>query len=179
MLTSDHLDGERLARGDVDQFDEAERQGDQVKGPQRQVARERQGSQRISIVLHRASRLLSQVYREALADSGVSLPDYRVLRALVYSGEPYVLHPAEIARACGQTKSTMTRRLDLLEDRRLIRRVCDPGHRARILIQLTTAGHDAWQDAHLYITRAEAQHLVCLDDHDKQELTRLLTALIG
>ena len=134
--------------------------------------------QRLTVILHRASRELAHIYRQALADSGVSLPDYQVLRALVYGGAPYLLHPGELARECGQTQSTMTHRLDLLEERALVRRRRDPSHRARVIIELTAAGKASWRDAQRSVARAEEGALNALDTRDKERLTALLASLI-
>jgi DNA-binding MarR family transcriptional regulator len=133
----------------------------------------------LTVILHRASRVLSHIYRQALADSGISLPDYQVLRALVNTGPPYALHPAEIARQCGQTKSTMTHRLDLLEQRQLVRRTSDPSHRARVLVELTPAGHDSWRAAQQLSAQAEEHAMASLADADKHQLTELLATLLA
>ena len=134
---------------------------------------------RLTVLLHRASRVLSRIYRQALADSGISYPDYQVLRALVYSGPPYTLHPAEIARQCGQTKSTMTHRLDLLEQRDLLRRTSDPSHRARVLVEITRAGLETWRSAQHDSAHAEEHALATLAEREKLQLTELLSAVLA
>lgn len=135
--------------------------------------------QRLTVVLHRASRVLSRAYRGALVGSEISFPDYQVLRALVFTGPPYSLHPAEIARECGQAKSTVTDRLDLLEERGLLRRTADPEHRSRVVVELTSQGHDIWRTAQRVAAQAEERALAMLSDGDKRQLTELLAAVVA
>ena len=133
--------------------------------------------QRVAIALHRASRGLSRAYRQAVGEFGISHPDYQVLRALVLSGKPYTLNPSQIARDCGQTQSTITARLESLEDRGLIRREPDPGNRVRVNVVLTEEGREVWQRAYASAASAERSVLAVLDDAELRTLDTLLSRL--
>jgi DNA-binding MarR family transcriptional regulator len=135
--------------------------------------------QRVTIALHRASRALSRTYRQALAETGISYPDYQVLRALALTGTPYTLNPSQIALECGQTQSTMTARLESLEDRGLVRREPDPRNRVRVNVVLTQRGHDTWQRAYASAAEAERSVLAVLDDVELRTLDTLLSRLEG
>jgi DNA-binding MarR family transcriptional regulator len=135
--------------------------------------------QRVTIALHRASRALSRSYRQALAETGVSYPDYQVLRALVLSGKPYTRNPSQIAQECGHTQSTITARIESLEERGLVRREPDPGSRVRVNVVLTQRGRETWKRAYEDAAEAERSALAVLDDADLRTLDTILSRLEG
>lgn len=135
--------------------------------------------ERVAIAMHRASRALSRSYRQAVAEFGISHPDYQVLRALVLTKAPHTLNPSQIAQECGQTQSTMTARLESLEDRGLVRREPDPGNRVRVNVVLTQRGRDTWQRACASAAKAERSVLAGLDDAELRTLDILLSRLEG
>ncbi len=94
-------------------------------------------------VLGRISRLAHLLQAEIepiFAAHGVTGGEFDVLAALRRAGRPYRLSPTELSRALIVTSGGMTKRLNALEDRGLIRRGSDPNDGRSSLVLLTSAG---------------------------------------
>ena len=100
-------------------------------------------------------QLVMKAFEASFKEVGVSDGEGRVLVVLRTSGPPYTLSPTQIASTCGCTSGGLTKRLDLLEKRDLVRRLPSPNDRRGLLIKLTSKGKDLadrWLDANVKIT---------------------------
>src|ERR671915_793928 len=94
-------------------------------------------------VIGRISRIASLVQRElerVFAEYGLAEGDFDVLATLRRSGAPYRLPAGELSRSTMVTTGGMTKRLDRLEARGLVRREADPRDRRGKKIALTDEG---------------------------------------
>jgi DNA-binding MarR family transcriptional regulator len=98
----------------------------------------------------RAARLvahLEQVGHLVLVDKGLDAGEFDVLSTLFRSGPPFTLTPTGLFRDLFISSSGMTKRLDKLETRGLIRRSPSPDDRRSLLVTLTLSGQDLAIDA--------------------------------
>jgi DNA-binding MarR family transcriptional regulator len=72
----------------------------------------------------------------------------------------------------------MTNRLDRLERAGLVRRLPDPDDRRGVLVELTKAGHQAWEDGLRAQAANEALIAAALTPGEKRELNGLLRRLM-
>lgn len=100
--------------------------------------------------LRRAARSVSRFYDEALADTGLKVAQFSLLRHLRRLDRPSI---SELAEAMGLDRSTLGRNLRVLEGDGLLRLTGGEDQRNR-LVELTPAGLDAvergtpaWEDA--------------------------------
>ena len=132
-------------------------------------------------VIGRISRVAALVERElegVFAGFGLSGGDFDVLATLRRAGAPHRLTPGELSRSTMITTGGMTKRLDRLEARGLIRRAPDPRDRRGKLIGLTTEGRalvDRAVEAHL---RNEERLLSSLSGPGREHLAALLRELL-
>jgi DNA-binding MarR family transcriptional regulator len=131
-------------------------------------------------VIGRISRLaqLLQVELEPIfAAHGVTGGEFDVLAALRRVGRPYRLTPTELSTALIITSGGMTKRLNALEGRGLIRREPDPTDRRSSAVSLTPEGKrlvEAILPEHV----ANEQRLLSeLSTKERVELARLLETL--
>lgn len=130
-------------------------------------------------VLPRLTRLSSAFNKGRLVDraakaAGPSLdrPAVGVLVSLLAAGEP--LRIGEIADRMQVVGPHVTRQVQILEKRRLVRRIADPLDRRASLIEPTEAGNEA---AHRYVTTLLGWFAEVLADwprQDREDLLRLL-----
>ena len=71
---------------------------------------------------------------------GLRSQDMRVLLALHRSGTPYALRPTDLFRSLLVTSGAITKQVDRLSERGLVRRTPDSDHGGGWLVQLTPAG---------------------------------------
>lgn len=88
--------------------------------------------------LARASLLLESLQQECLEPLGLTFVEYTVLRVL----DPGPLSPSKLAERALRTTGGMTKLLDRLQRRGLVRRVPDPSDRRGVLVELTDDGHE-------------------------------------
>jgi DNA-binding MarR family transcriptional regulator len=132
---------------------------------------------------------LGRVFRTAqLADAALAEPMRRMgleqgwfdlLAALRRAGAPYELNPTALRHATLLSSGGMTKRLDRLEEARLIERRPDPGDRRGTLVRLTRKGKtliDRAVEAHV---ANERRLLQALGKDEQRQLDRLLRALLG
>ncbi|MBH9337703.1 winged helix-turn-helix transcriptional regulator [Pseudomonas aeruginosa] len=100
--------------------------------------------------LRRAARSVSRFYDEALADTGLKVAQFSLLRHVRRLDRPSI---SELAEAMGLDRSTLGRNLRVLEGDGLLRLTGGEDQRNR-LVELTPAGLDAlergtpaWEDA--------------------------------
>src|SRR4051812_14953271 len=132
-------------------------------------------------VFGRISRLaaLLQHELEAVFDRyGLVRGDLDVLATLRGAGPPYRLTPGELTRATMVTTGGMTKRLDRLEARGLVRRDPDPTDRRGRLIGLTDQGRTLVDEVVQAELDNEERLLARLPTRDRERLARLLRSLL-
>jgi DNA-binding MarR family transcriptional regulator len=95
----------------------------------------------LAIYLRRLGRLIESEYeRMCQARFGMSAWDMRVLLALRRRGVPYAMRPTDLFEALLVTSGAVTKQVDRLERRRLVKRLPDPEHGGGFRVQLTPRG---------------------------------------
>ena len=93
------------------------------------------------IYLMRLGRILERIDdRRCRQTYGISGPEMRVLLALRRSGAPFARRPTDLYRAALVTSGAITKQVDRLAARELVRRLPDPKNSGGFLIQLTDKG---------------------------------------
>lgn len=120
------------------------------------------------VVRHSVSRLLEPL--------GVTLQQYNVLRIL-RGAAPEPLPTLDIAERMLERAPGITRLLDRLERRGLVRRVRCPEDRRRVLVSITTVGLELLGRAEGPLQRAHRDSLAMLRPAQLAALNRLLDAV--
>jgi DNA-binding MarR family transcriptional regulator len=95
----------------------------------------------LAIYLRRLGHLIESEYdRMCQARFGMSAHDMRVLLALRRVGPPHALRPTDLFEALLITSGAVTKQVDRLERRRLVKRLPDPAHGGGFRVQLTPRG---------------------------------------
>jgi DNA-binding MarR family transcriptional regulator len=127
--------------------------------------------------ISRLAQLLQAAIEPVFAAHGLNGGEFDVLAALRREGSPYRLTPTELSRALIMTSGGMTKRLNALEERELIRRRPDPNDGRSTAVSLTGEGKRL-VDAVLREHTANERHLVSgLSTKERAELARLLESL--
>ena len=132
-------------------------------------------------VLSRVSRLarhLDRARRAAFDTHGLELWEFDVLAALRRAGAPYALSPGELLRQTMVTSGTMTNRIDRLEQRGLVGRAPDQHDRRGVQVMLTAAGRALVDVALDDLLDQERRILASLDAVQREDLGRLLRAVV-
>jgi len=72
----------------------------------------------------------------------------------------------------------MTNRIDRLEHAGLVRRLPDPDDRRGVIVELTDAGHKAWEDSVAAQAAKESLVAAALTKDEKRQLNALLRRLM-
>lgn len=97
-----------------------------------------------AIAIMRVARILEHSFDVMCRkEHRISGADMRVLFALRRAGPPYVRRPTDLFRALLVTSGAMTKQVDRLRAKGLVKRAPHPEHRAGILIRLTEKGKRA------------------------------------
>jgi len=95
----------------------------------------------LAIYLRRLGQLIENEYdRMCQARFGMSARDMRVLLALRRGGPPHALRPTDLFESLLVTSGAVTKQVDRLERRRLVKRLPDPDHGGGFRVQLTPRG---------------------------------------
>ncbi len=95
----------------------------------------------LAIYLRRLGQLIENEYdRMCQARFGMSARDMRVLLALRRGGPPYAMRPTDLFESLLVTSGAVTKQVDRLERRRLVKRLPDPKHGGGFRVQLTPRG---------------------------------------
>jgi DNA-binding MarR family transcriptional regulator len=97
--------------------------------------------------IHSLSRYIHRSMDETASTTGLSYGEWGVLGMLRRPGPPYRRSPGQLAKHAGLSGPAMTNRLDRLEEAGLVRRLPDPEDRRAVQVELTDAGHRAWEDS--------------------------------
>lgn len=130
---------------------------------------------RVSYLVGRLDRLLRRRLGRALAEHGLSLPEYTTLSVLsARSG----LSNAQLARRSLITPQAANEVLTRLEERKLLRRVADPDHGRVRPAQLTAAGRRLLAKADAAIDVVERQMLAGLGGGERKALRDALASAV-
>jgi len=109
-----------------------------------------------------------------LADAELSFTQF-VMLSLIDDGSACT--PGEIAREAGMTSGAVTRQLDVLERRKLLRRERDAFDRRRVDLVITAEGDSAVQAAVPWIAAVWAKVLTAFTTEETEQLLDLLLRL--
>ena len=129
---------------------------------------------RISFIERKVKRAME----ETLAERGLTHGEWSVLGVLKRSGAPYRRKPGVLARHAALSTGAMTNRLDRLEEAGLVRRLPDEADRRSIQVELTPAGHKAWEDSVDAQAQKEALIVSALSPQERTELNTLLRRVV-
>jgi len=95
----------------------------------------------LQIYLQRIGRIIEARFaRLCLRRFGMRAQDMRLLLALRRGGAPFARRPTDLFRALLVTSGAVTKQVDRLVRKKLVRRMPDPDYRGGFLIQLTNRG---------------------------------------
>lgn len=98
----------------------------------------------LQIYLQRIGRIIEARFsRLCVRRFGMRAQDMRLLLALRRGGAPYAKRPTDLFRALLVTSGAITKQVDRLAKKRLVRRLPDPDFRGGFLVQLTDRGLEA------------------------------------
>jgi len=129
---------------------------------------------RINGIRRRFHRMLD----ETLVEFGLSEGEWKALNQLRLAGPPHRRSPGQLSEWAELSSGAMTNRIDRLEHAGFVRRLPDPDDRRGVLVELTEAGHKAWEDS--VATQAAKESLVAaaLTKDEKRQLNALLRRLM-
>lgn len=134
--------------------------------------------QRVITAVHGMSRRLAQWYTRQLTDVGLSSGEWAVISILATEPEGTITTPSYLANTTAVAPSSMTHRLDRMSERGLIERTPDTENRTRILVALTPAGWELFQQVIQHSDVMESDVLDRLDSSEREQLSRLLEQAI-
>ena len=124
--------------------------------------------------LHAISKRLRWALKETLEEYGITPEDWGVMTTLRLGSEIHCSTPGELASDLELSSGAMTSRLDRLERAGYVRRLPDPSDRRGVLVELTPAGRDAWENAIAVQGRKEAFFASALTKAEQKKLNDLL-----
>jgi len=123
-------------------------------------------------------KILGDQVSDRLRRHGLQWWQYDVLSALRRQGKPYRMAATELAEAGMLTSGAMTHRIDRLEQKGLVRRLHDPQDRRRVLVELTSEGHERVENATEARFEIAAAAVSGLDRKRRRQLSNLLRSLL-
>ncbi|HEY2954102.1 MAG TPA: MarR family transcriptional regulator [Candidatus Eisenbacteria bacterium] len=129
-----------------------------------------------AVGLMRTADLLRRLLEQALEPLGVTAQQYNVLRIL-RGARPEPLPTLEIAERMIERTPGITRLLDRLEAKKLVRRDRCESDRRQVLCTITAAGLDLLRDADAIVSEIESRSLGRLSDVKTRQLIRTLDAI--
>jgi DNA-binding MarR family transcriptional regulator len=97
----------------------------------------------LQIYLQRIGRIIeSRFGKMCVRRFGVRAQDMRLLFALRRGGAPFSKRPTDLFKATLVTSGAITKQVDRLVNKKLVRRLPDPDYRGGFLVQLTEKGLD-------------------------------------
>ena len=129
--------------------------------------------------IHSLSRYIHRTMDETASTTGVSYGEWGVLGMLRRPGPPYRRSPGQLAKHAGLSGPAMTNRLDGLEQAGFVRRLPDPDDRRGVQVELTEAGHRAWEES--VDVQAAKETLItsaALNAKEREQLNDLLRRLL-
>ena len=133
-------------------------------------------------VTGRISRIAARIAQredEVFGRYGLTRGDVGVLSALRTSPPPHTLSPTQLFRGLMMSSAGMTKRLDRLEQRNLVKRNPDKDDRRGVTIHLTEQGRRVLARAIAENTKSEAMMLAGLTGKERRALADLLRAVLS
>jgi len=128
-------------------------------------------------LLSRTGSLARRSWTQMLTQRGLTPHHYGMLMALGELGHP--CGQQQLSDLIGIDSRNAVPIIDVLVERGLLSRDVDPTDRRRRLLALTAAGRDMVQDLTQTGAAIEDRFLQALDPTDRQELHRILLALLS
>jgi DNA-binding MarR family transcriptional regulator len=132
--------------------------------------------QEAAVGLMRTADLLRRLLEQALEPWGVTAQQYNVLRIL-RGARPEPLPTLEIAERMIERTPGITRLLDRLEAKKLVRRERCESDRRQVLCTITAAGLEVLRDADPVMREIESRSLGRLSEVKTRQLIQLLDAI--
>ncbi|MGD1932832.1 MAG: MarR family winged helix-turn-helix transcriptional regulator [Leptolyngbyaceae cyanobacterium] len=126
----------------------------------------------------RLSKHLDRPIQAIFSDFGLRQGEFDVLATLRRSGQPYQLSPTELFNTMMVSSSTMTHRVDRLEQAALVECIPDPSDRRGTLIHLTPKGFDLIEAQGYGPCRKHASYPCTSGRSDREALALLLRKLL-
>ena len=125
-----------------------------------------------------AAEMQRKVEAGLIDDYGLPLPWFEILAALQASGG--ALRVGELSEVLHDVPSSLSRRLDRLEEEGFVSRTATPTpeDRRAVTVSLTREGRAEWRDANITYRRMVQQHFAnALTDTDVAALQRIFSKL--
>lgn len=126
--------------------------------------------------LHRLGAILQTRLQPVFAAAGLTVDDFDVLATLRRWGRP--MRPGDLGRSVLVASGTVTKRVDRLERRGLVRRSIDPDDARSRLVELTSEGLALADELAERHWANEERLLASLDDGERDQLAALLRKLL-
>lgn len=136
----------------------------------------------LAIYIRRLGRLIESEYeRMCQARFGMSAWDMRVLLALRRGGPPHAMRPTDLFEALLVTSGAVTKQVDRLQRRRLVKRLPDPDHGGGFRVQLTERGLEMVDTAVELLARDSAIRPATekIDKREREAAARFCLKLIA
>jgi|SRR5262252_6150922 len=132
--------------------------------------------QEAGVALLRTADVVKRRMAKVIEPAGVTLQQYNVLRILRGAGEGGIA-TLEIARRMIEQTPGITRLLDRLEHKRLVRRERCPSDRRQVLCWITAPGLELLDDLDVTVNRADSHALRMLGGDEVDRLIELLDSI--
>jgi DNA-binding MarR family transcriptional regulator len=128
--------------------------------------------------VHRLGGLLETELRTVFAEADLGNGDFDVLATLRRAGEPFRLSPGELSASAMVTSGAVTKRVDRLESKGLVKRSVSASDARGREIQLTAKGRRLVDEVVVRHWANEDRLLGALDADERVQLTGLLRKLL-
>ena len=132
-------------------------------------------TRRLMLALNRARKILTAEVNDALRQFGV---DARQMRILLELAHERANSPGALAKLLDIDTGQMTRVLDGLEKKELLRRYRHPDDRRALRLALTEPGREMAERGAPILMMVENRRLALLSDTESNALSRLLKKLL-
>lgn len=165
-----------IDRSTIDLYTESMEEMSPLQREIRQGKPFRSRGQEVVVALIRTADLVRRTVGRVLEPYDITLQQYNVLRILRGAGEKG-LPTLEIGERMVEHAPGVTRLLDRLEAKGLVRRQRCPEDRRQVLCWLTPAGTDLVEKLDEPVDSADAEAVAMLGPEDQERLLRLLDAV--
>jgi DNA-binding MarR family transcriptional regulator len=128
--------------------------------------------------LHRAAGLLESGLRPVFVEVGLGNGDFDVLASLRRAGSPHRLTPGELSASTLVTSGAVSKRIDRLEARGLVKRSVSAEDARGRVVELTTKGRELTDELVVRHWGNEDRLLSALDADERRQLAGLLRKLL-
>jgi DNA-binding MarR family transcriptional regulator len=125
--------------------------------------------------LRMVSNAISQGFARKVAEEGVTVAEWAVMRAL-YDAD--AMAPSALAEKMGMTKGAISKLADRLLDKGLLERADNPDDKRAHNLSLTAAGRSKVPRLAALADENEAEYFGPLTDKERETLDRILKAFV-